>query len=151
MTDHIGHPCRHTIYYVNRWVYSLKTELPLHCTLCEFIHFPYHIKLAPQTFLFKKPWVVPLIFPYKVIAGENDAYKKSPCVCVHLWASARVYLSSPMLFSLQEVTWLLLSSPNPQKMQGREYSGFAVLRLNPTNKMQYKGEDKEMFSWSQWL
>lgn len=39
----------------------------------EFIHFPCYRKFVSPTFLLKKTRVVPLIFPYKVIAGGIDA------------------------------------------------------------------------------
>lgn len=141
MTDHIGHLWRHTIYYVDKWVYSLKTELPLHRTLSSFI-FPVTESLPPQLFSSRKPGLYLSFFHTKWLLGGLMLRSLLMCVYEQLYVCIHHLHLCCLLYNMSHDFYQDLLTPRKCKAGNTvayQRYGFAILRLNPTNKRQYKG------------
>ena len=61
MRGQIGHSCRHSIYYFDKWVSSMKAEISQPPILFELICFAYHTKFNSKISIPKEIWVMLLL------------------------------------------------------------------------------------------
>lgn len=146
MRSHTGHPCRHSIYYFDKWVYSMKGDLPLHCSLLSsfILHITESLPLK-------------LLSPRKsgsylsLFLTELWKIKLTKGLCVWVCVCVHIILTLPF----QHVIWHLLSSSSSQKTKRKEKCRVFVVyfvnwRVYLHKQCYTKGKSSQTLSRSQW-